>query len=65
MSEYEKIMGSLADKKIRAYSIKGLYEKGELIEHSIFGIGYVVAQKDAAKIEVLFSEGSKMLVQGR
>lgn len=63
--EYAKLMENAGDKKARAYNFKGIYEKGELIEHAQFGLGHVVAQKDTAKIEVLFADGAKLLVQGR
>lgn len=63
--EYTKLMENQDEKKTRSYSFKGIYVKGEVIAHAQFGIGYVTAQKDSTKIEVLFAEGPKLLVQGR
>lgn len=63
--EYSKLMANQDEKKARAYSFKGIYDQGELINHTQFGLGYVTAQKDSSKIEVLFVEGPRLLVQGR
>ena len=35
---------------------------GEIINHKVFGIGFVVAENGLNKIEVLFKEGRKLLV---
>jgi len=63
--EYAKLMENVDERKTREYSFKGIYDQGDVINHGKFGLGYVMAQKDSSKIEVLFSEGLKLLVQGR
>lgn len=47
------------------YSIKKQFIRGDLINHIQFGMGVVVDQKDAQKIEVLFETGPKILVHAR
>jgi hypothetical protein len=47
------------------YSPKERYEEGDVLEHPTFGRGVATAVKDATKIEVLFENGSKLLVHGR
>ncbi len=47
------------------YSIRKQFTRGDLINHVQFGMGVVVDQKDAQKIEVLFETGPKILVHAR
>ena len=48
-----------------SYKVTSHFVRGEVINHTIFGVGVVVEEKDASKIEVLFESGPKILVQGR
>ena len=45
------------------YKISDNFEKDNIIEHSKFGTGIVLAVLQPKKIEVLFKEGSKLLAQ--
>lgn len=47
------------------YNIRDNYEKGSRVEHSKFGIGHVVEIVSPKKIEVLFQDGLRKLVQNR
>ncbi len=47
------------------YSINKHFSRGDLINHSLFGMGVVVEQKDVQKIEVLFEGGAKILIHAR
>ncbi|MEC4675694.1 MAG: hypothetical protein VST72_02060 [Nitrospirota bacterium] len=47
------------------YRIDGNFEKDETIDHSKFGIGIVLYVIQNDKIEVLFKEGPKLLVQNK
>ncbi len=49
--------------KAKKYSIKGNFKKDEIIDHSLFGIGIVSSVIQFKKIEVLFKDEPKMLVQ--
>ena len=47
------------------YSTKTTYQVDQVIEHPIFGLGWVSAIRDATKIEVTFRTDVKVLVQGK
>jgi hypothetical protein len=49
----------------RRYSPKESYAPGDVMEHPTFGVGVTIAVRDSTKIEVLFDDGSKVLVHGR
>ena len=49
----------------KRYSPKDNYAPGDVVEHPNFGVGVAIALKDGTKIEVLFDNGSKVLIQGR
>ncbi|HTP26509.1 MAG TPA: hypothetical protein VMK12_12730 [Anaeromyxobacteraceae bacterium] len=47
------------------YSPKATYRVDQVIEHPIFGLGFVSAIRDATKVEVTFRTDVKVLVQGK
>jgi hypothetical protein len=49
----------------RKYSINGNFEKDEVIDHPQFGIGMVLSIIQINKIEILFKDGPKLLIQNR
>ncbi len=49
----------------KKYSIKGNFEKDEIIDHPTFGIGMVLSVIQINKIEILFKDGPKLLIQNR
>jgi hypothetical protein len=49
----------------RTYSIKDTYQIGEVLQHTTFGVGKVMAIRDTNKIEVKFSDGVKVLLQNK
>jgi hypothetical protein len=49
----------------KRYSPKDHYALGDVVEHPSFGVGVAIALKDGTKIEVLFDDGSKVLIHGR
>ena len=49
-------------KKERAYSIREVFEIGDILDHVKFGIGIVQEVKDGDKIEVMFENDIKTLV---
>lgn len=55
---------SKASGKARAYSIRELFDEGEIIDHKSFGPG-IVQKKEEDKIEVLFQHEIKLLVHGK
>lgn len=47
------------------YTIRGNYEKDSRVEHPTFGVGHVVEISGPSKIEVLFQDCLRKLVQNR
>jgi hypothetical protein len=47
------------------YSPRGTYQLDQVLEHPIFGLGWVSAVRDANKVEVTFRTDVKLLVQGK
>ncbi len=47
----------------KKYSIKGNFEKDEIIDHPKFGTGIVLSIIKINKIEILFKDGPKLLIQ--
>ena len=59
---------TLADKDLsnpKMYSMDGLFEENDIISHDKFGRGLVTEIRADRKMEVLFKEGTKLLVFGR
>lgn len=51
--------------KSRAYSVKGKFEVGEIVDHPKFGPGIIDRTIDADKIEVIFRHDIKTLVHNK
>jgi hypothetical protein len=49
----------------KKYSIKGNFEKDDILDHTSFGMGIVLRAINSNKIEVLFKKGQKLLTQNR
>jgi hypothetical protein len=64
-SRYETLLKGKDKAVARSYSTKDTYSPGDVMEHPTFGFGVATAVRDATKIEVLFENGPKVLVQGR
>jgi hypothetical protein len=50
---------------IRPYQISGVYAVGDRIDHQSFGTGIIERVMSPSKVQVYFSDGQKMLLQGR
>jgi hypothetical protein len=58
----------LATKRVggaRPYSAQGRFEVDDVLDHPIFGRGFVSALRDGGKIEVTFRSDVKVLVHAR
>ncbi|MCC6763642.1 MAG: hypothetical protein IT293_03185 [Deltaproteobacteria bacterium] len=64
-SEYETLLRGRTGDKARAYATTERFAPGELIKHSSFGLGVVVAERDSVKIDVAFPDGPRVLLHGR
>ena len=48
----------------KEYKATARFKPGEILNHKVFGIGFVVAENGLNKIEVLFPQGRKLLAIG-
>lgn len=63
--DFERLLVGKDASRATPYDLHKQFCKGALIAHSNFGLGVVVNEIDARKIEVLFESGSKILAQAR
>ncbi len=66
--DYNECISRLTDSELsnaKKYRTEGSFEKNEIINHSRFGIGIVSSVIQVNKIEILFKDGPKLLVQNR
>ena len=49
----------------RKYNTKGNFEKDEIIDHLSFGIGIVLSVIQVNKINILFKDGPRLLIQNQ
>jgi hypothetical protein len=61
-AHFEDIMEGLDASAAKPYSMTEYFEKDELIAHPTFGLGLITSTIQPNKIEVTFSEGSKLLI---
>jgi len=62
--DYQALLRGKEVSNARAYRITERFQLKEIIHHPIFGLGVVVAVRDANKVDVGFNDGLKTLVQG-
>lgn len=61
---FEELAEIFKDKKPLSYSMSGSFKNDDVIDHKTFGMGFVIsASRD--KMEVAFSDGSRILVCNR
>ncbi len=68
-TEYEKILsrldGDFDFSSTRKYDMAGVYQAEEIIDHSHFGIGFILSIINRHKFEIVFKDGTKRLVQNQ
>jgi hypothetical protein len=62
---YANLLKGRDPSKARAYGMTERFAAGDLVNHPNFGLGLVTALKDVNKIEVVFSDGVKVLLHRR
>lgn len=62
---WEEALAEADEKKARSYSLRDTYRPEEIIRHAKFGMGKVVEVVNPNKINVLFKDGRKMMLQGQ
>lgn len=65
VASWERAVAGKDYNLFRPYRIDLTFSKGDLVRHSKFGDGVVATILDAAKVEVLFRDGPRMLAQSR
>ena len=65
VSELWKEALESSTKRSRAYSIREVFEVGDIVDHVKFGTGIVQALMDGDKIEVMFQNDIKTLVHSK
>jgi hypothetical protein len=67
-AKYNEHLSRLTDDDLsnaKKYSINGTFKKDEIIDHSRFGIGIVLSIVKTNKVETLFKDGPKLLIQNQ
>lgn len=64
-NEYATLLRGRTAAAARPYATSERFAPGELISHSVFGLGVVTAERDSVKIDVVFPDGPKVLMHGR
>ena len=62
---FEELLAGRGKSEALAYSMTNTYKRDDLLNHSTFGLGVVNEIVMPNKIEVLFRQGSKLLICGR
>jgi hypothetical protein len=62
---FETLLAGKRVAEARAYSARQSYAVDDVLDHPLFGRGFVSAVRDGGKIEVTFRSEVKLLVHGR
>jgi hypothetical protein len=62
---FEDLLGAKDQRAAQPYSPKKTFLVDDVIDHPIFGRGFVSAIRDAGKVEITFRSDVKILVHGR
>ena len=63
-TDYDTLMRGRDVSRAKKYKPVDRFVKADILNHTQFGIGIVIAEKDGTKIEVVFANGQKTLVHG-
>lgn len=61
-ARFEEVLAGRDQALAKPYAITATFQQGDLLDHAYFGPGLVVGTTQPNKIEVLFREGSKILI---
>ncbi|MFQ5589196.1 MAG: hypothetical protein ACE5F7_10185 [Nitrospiria bacterium] len=67
-SEYEILLSQVEGDDFsgaKKYSLKGNFKENQMVDHATFGIGFILSVIERNKVEILFKDGPKRLVQNR
>jgi len=63
-TDYDTLMRGRDLSRAKKYKPADRFAKSDVLNHTQFGIGIVLGEKDGSKIEVAFADGQKTLVHG-
>ena len=63
LEEWERAMEQAKDAPIRFYAQNGSFAAGEKVEHNTFGQGLITKLIQPNKMEVIFKEGTKLMIR--
>lgn len=66
--DYDLYMSRATSKELsraKKYSMEGNFEAEELVDHHAFGVGIILTVIHSKKIEILFKDGPKLMVQNQ
>jgi len=61
---WEKALEPAQNLISKLYTIDGSFESGEKIDHKTFGLGLITKLIQPNKMEVIFKEGTKIMIRG-
>jgi len=64
LEEWERAMEQAKDAPIRVYAQDGSFREGEKVDHGSFGQGLITKLIQPNKMEVIFEEGTKLMIRG-
>ena len=64
LEEWEMAMEEAKGAPIRVYAQDGSFGEGEKVDHSTFGKGLITKLIKPNKMEVIFEEGTKLMIRG-
>ncbi|MCL7487891.1 MAG: hypothetical protein M8357_06935 [Desulfobulbaceae bacterium] len=64
-AQYDDLLTGRDPSKALVYSMTDIFKEDDLLNHPVFGLGIITETVMPNKIEVLFREGSRLLVCGR
>lgn len=62
---FDELLAARDTSRAQPYSPKKTFALGDVVDHSIFGRGFVSAIRDGGKLEITFRSDVKVLVHGR
>jgi hypothetical protein len=63
LEKYESHFAGLDISQATKYKIEGSFSQDEVVDHPDFGAGIVLSVVNSVKIEILFKDGPKLMVQ--
>ncbi len=65
VAAFDELLASRKQASAQVYSPKKSFAVDDVVDHAIFGRGFVSAVRDAGKIEITFRSDVKILIHGR